>query len=555
MREKANDQGVDLLLVDTGDRIEGNGLYDASDPKGKYTADIFKQQTIDVICSGNHELYHQSSSENEYKKTVPNFKGNYLASNLDIYDPETGDRVPLAQRHKKFTTKNQGIRILAFGFLYDFTGNANNTVVQPVGETIHEKWFQEAIRDREVDLFLVIGHVAVRSEEYAKLFKAIREVQWDTPIQFFGGHTHIRDYKKYDNKAYALESGRYMETIGFQSISGLNTGGKEQLLQPAIASPSFARRYIDNNLYSFHHHTALNSTTFPTPHGRNVSSLITSARKTLKLDSQFGCAPTDLWTNRVPYPSENSIFSWLEQFVLPNMVLDTQRGDKPRIVIANTGAMRFDIFQGPFSKDTTFTVCPFTSGFRYIKDVPFEVADRLLAVLNNAGQIFKGDNPEIESRILAPPQQIDILHDLLPSDEFQISNTYQSPLVHKPSLIPGYTTHDDAGSDGDDTIHSPITFYHVPNCIEARINVPSKIPAPSLPSPNPSPPSSSKEEDPANPETVDLVYLEFIQPWILLATRFLGKTYVEGDTEPYMDGEDFTGLIAKWVEDNWKGEC
>ena len=55
MKEKAEREGADLLLVDTGDRIEGNGLYDASDPRGKYTRRIFQEQPIDVICIGNHE--------------------------------------------------------------------------------------------------------------------------------------------------------------------------------------------------------------------------------------------------------------------------------------------------------------------------------------------------------------------------------------------------------------------------------------------------------------------------------------------------------------------
>ena len=68
MRQKADDDGVDLLLIDTGDRIEGNGLYDASNPKGKYTYDIFKQQDIDVICTGNHELYQIDAAAQEYKQ-------------------------------------------------------------------------------------------------------------------------------------------------------------------------------------------------------------------------------------------------------------------------------------------------------------------------------------------------------------------------------------------------------------------------------------------------------------------------------------------------------
>ena len=80
----------------------------------------------------------------------------------------------MAKRFKKFTTKNQGIRIMAFGFLFNFAGNAKNTVVQPVEETVKTKWFQEAIRDRDVDLIIVFGHVAIRSTEYDVIYKAIR---------------------------------------------------------------------------------------------------------------------------------------------------------------------------------------------------------------------------------------------------------------------------------------------------------------------------------------------------------------------------------------------
>ena len=552
--------------MDTGDRIEGNGLYDASDPKGRFTTNIFKQQNIDIICSGNHELYKQNSSETEYLETVPNFHGNYLASNIDIYDPKTGERVPLAQRYKKFTTKNQGIRIIAFGFLFDFTGNYNNTVVQPVEETIKEQWFQEAIRDRDVDLFIVAGHVAVRSKEYAALFKAIRASQWDTPIQFFGGHTHIRDYKKYDSKAYALESGRYMETIGFMSIDGLTTGGKKTTLSPqsnpASSSPKFSRRYIDNNLFSFHHHTHLNSTTFPTPHGTNVSALISSARKTLSLDSRFGCAPSDLWTNRAPYPSNSSIFTWLEEFVLPDLGHDMKLGDRSRLLIINTGAIRFDIFKGPFTRDSTFSVSPFMNGFRFIRDVPYGLAKGVLPLINRQGYLFEDADPELQAWMLAPPEQMGLRHDVIadrpsPMNTVHYSNgANQFPLdIGHPPLTPGYTTIDDAGDDGDDTLHSPISMYRVPNCIEALVA--PRTTTTTKASANGNNNNNNKEDNDSNndPETVDLVFLSFIQPWILLALRFLGAEYAEADTGVFMEGVDFTTLIARWVEGHWEEGC
>ena len=542
MREKAEVNGQDLLVIDTGDRIEGNGLYDASDPKGRYTFDIFKQQHIDVICTGNHELYKRNSSENEYNITVLNFRDSYLASNLDIIDPGTGEQVPLAPRFKKFTTKKLGIRIIAFGFIYDFEGNENNTIVQPVEETVKESWFQDAIRDREVDLFLVIGHVPVRSPEFLELFQAIRKVQWDTPIQFFGGHTHIRDYKKYDAKSFALESGRFMETIGFQSIDGLSTGTKDV---QASASPVFSRKYIDNNLYSFYHHTSLNATSFPTEHGQNVSRHIKAARKDLQLDITYGCAQQDLWVSRAKYPSNSSIFTWLEERVLPEIVADQRRENNSRLAMINTGGIRFDIFKGTFTRDSTYIVSPFTSGFRYIKDVPYDKASKLLAILNNNCPILESIQPSLQSWRLAPVEQRSfatdvvveedgIRHDSARHDSTRHDSPHQIPLSLEPDLIPGYTTKDDAGSDGDDTAHAPISFYRVPNIIQSQIDPPSQT------------------ED---PDLIDVVYIDFIERWILLAFRFLDLDYSIKDTAVYMEGENLTTLLAKWVTANWKDNC
>ncbi|KAL3418889.1 calcineurin-like phosphoesterase [Phlyctema vagabunda] len=530
LREKADQDGVDLLLVDTGDRIEGNGLYDASEPKGQYTYDIFREQDIDIICTGNHELYQADAAAREYTQTVPNFKGKYLASNLDYIDPKTGDRVPMAQRYRKFTTKNRGIRVLAMGFLFDFTGNANNTVVEPVKETIKEEWFQDAIRE-EVDLFVIIGHVTLHGPEYKALFQAIRAQNWDVPIQFFGGHSHIRDFAKYDSKAYGLQSGRYMETIGWASIQGIKGKEKDKRNQMSSVSPSFNRRYIDNNLFGYYHHTALNESSFPTDHGKKVSGIIREARKSLELDHNFGCAPKDLWLNRAPFPSNDSLFSWLGDEVLPAVVQHPDREDTPTLALTNTGAMRFDIFQGAFTRDTTYIISPFISKFVYIKDVPYGSASQILRLINNGGPVFESSGLKMSQ--LTSPEHISIQRDIVPVPTTEVSGS-QIPLGSsvKPDLVPGYTTHDEAGDDGDDTVHSPITFYRVPNCIESRIAFPAA----------------------EAPKTVDLVFIDFIQPWVLMALTFTGEKYTSGDVQPYLD-EPFTDLLARWIKRNWGQDC
>jgi hypothetical protein len=555
LRDKADAEGVDLLVVDTGDRVEGNAIYDSSKPRGKFTYEIAKEQHIDLISSGNHELYKADTAEGEYYHTVRDFQGSYLASNLDIYDPKTGYLEPLAPRYKKFTTKNQGIRILAFGFIFDFTGNANNTVVTRVEDTVNEDWFKAALKDDDLDLIVVFGHVDIRSPEYAILFSTIRAAHPDLPIQFFGGHSHIRDYKVFDSKSVALESGRYMETLGFMSISGLSTPTTPQ--KPEI---TFSRRYIDNNLFSLHHHSDKDADTFPTEHGLNVSRAISDARSSLGLTKKYGCAPTDLWISRRPYPHRESILTWLSDRVLPDSISSSPRiksGHKA-LVIQNTGAIRFDIFKGAYTKDTKFLVSPFTSPLRLIRDVPYKTASQVIKLLNAGGPIVL--QMMAANAFLAPPEvsagrfrpgllsssegsKTDVFEEEeLEGEDSHVhrpSSEHQKPLLSaSPSLIPGYTTHDDAGADGDDTIHSAIRFYNVPNCIQATVGF------------------SAADRD-SEPQTVDLMYNEFIQKWILMALEYMGEAYTSDDTEVYADGKSFTDIMTDWVSEHWahEGDC
>lgn len=540
MREKADALKVDLLLVDTGDRVDGNGLYDASDPKGLYTSDIFKEQQMDVICSGNHELYKAEVAQREYTTTVPNFNGKYLASNLDIIDEETGEQKPLAQRYRTFTTKHQGIRVVAMGFLFNFKGGANNTIVQPVQDTIKEDWFQTAIRE-DADLFLIIGHVALRDPEFKAIYQAIRKQNWDTPIQFFGGHSHIRDYLKFDESSYALESGRYMETIGWMSIEGIRgKGGQDQSKEIAASTPlRFQRRYIDNNLYGYHFHTNLSESDFPTELGKNVSAYIHDARKKMNLDHVYGCAPKDLWLNRAKYPSNDSLITWMETEVLPDIISGNSHSGNGTIAIVNTGALRFDIFKGPFTRDTTYIVSPFTSGFKYIQGVPYSAAKRVLPLLNSGGQVFEAaglSTSQLPGFVQALVRENVAAEEQVEQEvEHSVGVGGQIPLQafdNKPQLIPGYTTKDDAGDEGDDTLHSPIQFYNVPNCVQAQVSFP----------------------DEGDPETVDLVFLEFIQPWVLLALKLSGHDY-KADVKGYMADKSFTEMISGWIQENWESNC
>lgn len=615
MRRIAKSSNQDLLVVDTGDRVDGNGLYDGSDPKGLYTSEVFKQQSVDLICSGNHELYRSEAAEREFNVTVPDFRDNYLASNLDIRHPETGNRTQMSRRYKIFTTPKQGLRILSMGFLFDFTGGAENVFVTPVEETVRTDWFQDAIKEENVDVFIIVGHVAPRSQEWKAVYTEIRKQHWDTPILFFSGHSHVRDFVQLDSKAVAFQSGRYLETIGFLSIGGLvkkDLATKFQAREAAYQANSWIpwwlpttiqvwlerqilpeltddeeeqeiewakgiqinRRYIDNNPLGYQFHTHTNASTFPTSHGLNISSTIAEARKKLDLDKTYGCAPKTYYANLAPYPHEDSLFTLMVDELLPSVLDEKHHGNaqsfiegngRPKIALMNTGGLRFDVFAGKFTRDTVFIVSPFENRWKVIRNVPWKTAKHVLPLINSGGQVMLDSDAfetadihmsKADKRVLnemwrlAPPEQTSWKEDRVFPQSHSLKQQHEArKLWHdqKQKFIstedeeedvptfeirPGYTTIDDLDDKGDDTVHFPLNYYRVPNAIQAQVGWEGK---------------SELDFE----ESVDVVFLDFVQPWIVIALKFMGQKVEEGDVESYLEAKGFTTMIKEWVQENW----
>lgn len=233
---------------------------------------------------------------------------------------------------------------MAFAFLFDFTGNFKNSVVYPVEVMIKEPWFLEAISDTDVDLFLIIGHTPVKfSPEFPAILATIRAFRPDVPVQFFGGHTHIRDFAYYDTLSTALESGRYCETVGWLSISHIPSRNSSGTEEPKV---EFNRSYIDFNRFGFQQHSRQTGGKFDTKEGLELSKKITRYRRSLGLDKFIGCIPQDYYMYRVPYPHQKSLYSLLGERILPDMVNRPERKGVPTFIYINTGSQRFDLFKG-----------------------------------------------------------------------------------------------------------------------------------------------------------------------------------------------------------------
>lgn len=485
LRRIAHSQNQDLLLIDSGDRHDGNGLSDITSPNGLKSTPIFIKQDYDLLTIGNHELYLWENSKQEYDTVVNHFQDKYVCSNVDIR-LDNGLFVPLGLKYKYFTTPIRGIRVLAFGFLFDFKRFNSGTRVTPMAETIHEPWFQEALK-HEVDLIIIVGHTPISHNwgEFYQVHQYLRQFFPDTIIQYFGGHSHIRDFTEFDSLSTGLQSGRYCETVGWTSVNL----DKADLNLPV--RQRFSRSYIDFNTDSFKHHTNLDKE-FDTAKGKLVSKLIRETRKELKLDTLIGYVKTNYYVDYVPIDHPKSIFNLLALKILKTL---PKSKHEERITIINTGSIRYDLYKGPYTIDSKFIVSPFENIWVNIT-VPKSVATKVAAKLNDADYI--------SASRLKPPHQYDLqVQDLSTSP-------HQAHFEMQEKLPKGYVTHDDFGADGDDTLHRAVVNFPVPNVIQS-VEINDEVDSP-----------------------VNLVFYSFITPNIIWALKELNFSTEQVPT-PYSD--------------------
>ena len=142
-------------------------------------------------------------------------------------------------------------------------------------------------------------------------------------------------------------------------------------------SPSnlrYARRYLDWNRVTFAYHaTGSQDGTFDSQTGKAVTATISADRAQLNLTSLYGCAPQTYCQYCKPFGADGNIYQ-LIPIALAATVINQKRKDIPRLIIINTGSIRFDLVQGPFTYDDSFIVSPFDDGFQYIPNVPYSLA-------------------------------------------------------------------------------------------------------------------------------------------------------------------------------------
>ncbi|KAK0488718.1 Metallo-dependent phosphatase-like protein [Armillaria novae-zelandiae] len=476
MKEIAIKKDVDLLLIDSGDIHDGTGLSDGYPPggvDGHESTKFLAELPYDVMAIGNHELYVYANTLDMHQNLAPKLNGRYLSSNVNITLADQNNNtvdVPVGSRFAKFKTR-KGRNVTALGVIFDFTGNDQNTTVQKVEDMVKEPWFLEAIAD-EPDFFLLTGHMPVSRDNWPLVFNAVRAIHATTPILILGGHTHIRDcgersdqtYKanvsnallvQLDGRSMSLESGRYMETVGWMSLKLDDPSGSKNL--------TFSRRYLDPNHVTYEYHTQENQSSFDTRNGQDITAGLNQLFVDYDLNFTFGTAPHDYSITRAPYPSNDSQLSLFAELATPYAIsVNNSRADILNYVLINTGGQRFDIYAGPFTKNDQFTIEPFTNTFFYVPEVPLSAALDTLQTMSENGE-------ETRKRSLEREEELYRRGDVRARYMDWLSEMNQRFLDLERrdtnNLTLGYVTTDSCPGVGDDIIHTPLPFYSIPDFV------------------------------------------------------------------------------------------
>ncbi|KAI8607091.1 Metallo-dependent phosphatase-like protein, partial [Chytriomyces sp. MP71] len=372
MKAKAAAKNVELFVVDSGDWHDGTAYSDKTSPDGLFTDPLISRIQYDVLSIGNHELYNNITAL-EVRTNVSSkfFPDQYLTGNIRFKVHKNGSVVDFSKKVRKFIG-TQGTKVTALGFLFDGfiapTGTAQNAVQLSVSNATKEQWFKDALVDKP-DLFLLTGHIALRGNyvqtaapEWKAAISAIRAVYPTVPIVVFGGHYHVRDFIFYDDNAFGLSAGRYMETLGWMSLA------------KAGAKSSVDRRYLDCNTQTLNYHLGLDETApalgTTNQKGQEINALIAKAGATTNASVVLGYAPHDFYLNRVNASDDHST-AWLWETYMAK-VYQKPNGN-PAYFVSNVGTLRSDVFGGPFTIENAFEVLPFANNLYVIEGLDFSV--------------------------------------------------------------------------------------------------------------------------------------------------------------------------------------
>jgi len=196
--------------------------------------------------------------------------------------------------------------------------------------------------------------------------------------------------------------------------------------------------------------------------------------------------------------------------VLPTaLAVNNSRANVPKIIIANSGGLRFDVYAGQFTKNDQLTASPFNDAFQYIPAVSLGIAKAVLPKLNGEGTSSKRDlSSRADAAGLNGRGEVEELYGRWVAKMHSRAGPERRAAKN---LTLGYVTQDACPDLGDDILHTPVPFFGSPDYISSA------------------PPTGSDDL------AIDLVFVDFIGSLVLGVLNGLqtAKNYTTADVLPY----------------------
>lgn len=377
MRTKAHSQGKDLVVVDSGDLVTGNGLSDTTDPVGNFSNGLIAEASYDVLTMGNHDCSDLGRLQSYRRGFLPLWGDRYLTSNVEVKSTDGTSTEAVGKRWTSFVLPQTGARVTALGVLFDFAPPYQELLITPPSQLVHEDWLKALVASEEgqsTDIWLLAGHMpadGAPEDEWDALVAGLRSlVGADKPIVGLGGHTHVRACRRTNENSMVLQSGRFHETAGWVSLNLSSSG--------TVARSTFSRSYIDLNPSNMAYHLGQELTPklfAGSTKAKRVRSRLQRFLAEKGLNVVHGFAPRDYYLERFPAHDERSILN-ASTSVLEKTFSD---GETARLVILNSGSLRSDLRRGPLTTNDQFILSPFSDAFYVLKGVKRSAALASLA--------------------------------------------------------------------------------------------------------------------------------------------------------------------------------
>lgn len=377
-----------LFFVMNGDFMDGTGL--TTNPPD-FLLPILEHMPWSAVNIGNHELYANSTVQSIRRPGGFSdwWGGRYLTSNVVLASSDD----PIGSRYTVMHGGDGQTKVLTFGFLYDMADAVATVTVQRVEDAVKSKWFRSALKE-EYDAILVLAHMDHQDPLVQVILKAIRSAIGHTvPVQFITGHTHIRAYDNAtDACSTSFEAGRYLDTVGFVSMSGKNSSCK------------FKHAFIDGNVEALR--SAANVDKLDTDNGQALTDLIKETQGRLGLLDIVGCSPQ---TFSYVYDLNATDSFWrlyLDEIVPNSTIFSLGNATHKKILFQDTGAFRYDLFNGTVTMNDVDILSPFDDTFYQLSSgIPGHVIQSAYERISEEMKFMMNVEQPIPSAAMSPPRR------------------------------------------------------------------------------------------------------------------------------------------------------